>query len=278
MSLTEDYWYVINHARNEVEIMRAFDLLRSNNIEPILIKGLAVAIKYPGLKRFYTDIDLCVSPSDFPKARSLLKGSNIDLHEGLRNLDLVPWEDLFINSKLIEIGGGKIRVLRDEDHLRVLCVHWLIDGGVRKERLLDIYYVLKSNPNFDWERFLGNSETRRKWMECVIGLTSFYYGLELKGTPFEDASKRIPRWVFKALEREWSFSFGLLPLHVCLKRKDVRGFFKQLMRRFPPNPLQAMVEVEGELADSRVIVFFYQLESLFLRFGRFIGRLFWYGR
>lgn len=275
MVLRQDYWYLINHARNEVKILQAFEVLRSHGIEPILIKGWAIAIKYPELARFYTDIDLCIEPKDFFKARTLLKDTGIDLHEGLRHLDVTPWEDLFANSKLVETRRGKVRVLRDEDHLRVLCVHWLADGGVNKERLLDVYYMIKGRAvDFDWERFLGKNETRRRWVECVVGLTSLYYGLELKDTPLEGVSNRIPKWVLETVEREWSFGYKLVPLHICLRARNLKEFFRQLRRRLPPNPLQAMVEVEGELTETRFVVAVYQLKSLFLRFCGFIGRLF----
>jgi hypothetical protein len=270
----EEQWYLINHARNEYRIVRAFNLLRSHGIEPILIKGWAIAIKYPALKRAYTDIDLCVDPKDFQKAKALLKESDVDLHEGLRHLDLTPWEDLFANSRLIETEKGKIRVLRDEDHLRVLCIHWLTNGGADKERLLDIYYTVKNRSvDFDWERFLGKDENRRGWLECVVGLTSVYYGLELKGTPFEGVAERIPKWVFRALEREWGLEIRWVPLHICLRRKDIKEFFKQVRRRIPPNPLQAMVEVEGKLTDKRLIVAFYQFKSFLLRFWGFLSRV-----
>src|SRR5690348_8683732 len=131
-------WHLIQKRRYEVQIEKAVSFLRANGIEPILIKGWAAGLSYPeGEPRQFTDIDLAVSASDYERARLLLisgklTGVNVDLHNELRHLDTLPWDDLFANSQLVNLDDTPIRILRPEDHLRLLCVHWLTDGGVNR--------------------------------------------------------------------------------------------------------------------------------------------------
>lgn len=257
------------------EITQVFSALRREGIEPILIKGWAVSRFYPSFSRQYSDIDICVSPDDYERALRLIRkeGFVVDLHRGLRHLDSVSWDNLFSNSILIETEKGQIRVLRDEDHLRLLCVHWLNDGGVNKERLKDIYYLIKAK-ELDWERVLNVVDgKRREWIEIAIGITDIYLGLQdvLKGTVVEKAVEKVPKWMLKFLEEKWKDNRRIIPLHLCVK--SPRVFFEQLLMRFPPNPIQAVVEVEGDMTANRVVIMFYQLKSFFIRFYAFLGRL-----
>src|SRR4051812_18131665 len=60
----------------EREVARIFSLLRSHSIEPILVKGWAIARLYSeqGL-RPSGDIDLCVRPEQFTRAGNLLENT-----------------------------------------------------------------------------------------------------------------------------------------------------------------------------------------------------------
>ena len=268
-SVSEKNWFELQKKVQQRKIAEAFELLRGENIEPILIKGWAIARLYPPEKlRPFGDIDLCIEPKLFSRAQKLLETEkamrlNIDLHCGLRHLDTVEWSDLFENSKLIEIEGQTIRVLREEDHLRVLCVHWLTDGGVDKEKLWDIYYVFKTDlETFDWDRCLSTvSERRRRWIICTIGLAEKYLPISLVGTPFESENIDVPKWLIKAVEKEWQNGVRLEPLHSFLSGR--KGFFQQIRKRFPPNPLQSTIGVEGSF-DSQTRVF-YQFKDVFMR-------------
>lgn len=262
------YWYLIYHAQNCARVKMIFEYFIKNDINPILIKGWAAARNYPNFERQFADFDICVAPEDFNKAKKLLetaegKALQIDLHKGLRHLDTVVWDDLFANSEIVQIENTPVRILRAEDHLRVLCVHWLTDGGANKVRLWDIFYAVENRPeNFDWERFLNVvSEKRQKWLLCCLGLTHRYLGLNLENTPVADKVGDIPAWLIRALEKEWADEVKLRPLETCMH--DRKMFWRQIKKRIPPNPIQATVDLEGAFDDKPRI--FYQIGDIFKR-------------
>src|SRR5688500_1003118 len=155
-------WYQLTRRRSELLLLDAVRGFRKHSIEPILIKGWAAARNYPENKpRFFGDIDIAVAATDFEHSTTLLLNPSsgikgVDLHCELRHLDTLPWSQLHSNSELIDLEGEKVRVLSAEDHLRVLCVHWLTDGGENQERLWDIFYAVQNRPpGFDWGKCLN---------------------------------------------------------------------------------------------------------------------------
>lgn len=261
-------WQLLQWRVYEKRIVEAVVFLRQNKVEPILIKGWAAARFYPEpFERYSNDIDLMVAPAECGRVSEILKRFEnrilIDLHCGARHLDTISFENLFANSTLVKCGETEIRVPRPEDHLRILCVHWLSDGGEKKERLWDIYYALENRPaDFDWARCLNAvGETRRKWIICTIGLAQKYLGLEVSDAPFAAGAADIPRWLIETVEREWANPVPLIPLHQSLS--DAGQFFRQVKKRIPPNPIQATIDMEGEF-DERTRIF-YQLGDIFRR-------------
>ena len=249
-------WNRLNLKRNELGIVEAFNAFRDAGVEPILIKGWAAARNYPEEKpRFFGDIDLAVSKEEYDLAERLLYEETfpkvgIDLHKELRHLDIVSWSMLFNRTELIEIDGTDIRILRPEDHFRVLCVHWLTDGGAYKERLWDIYYAVENRPKtFDWDLCLKSvSATRQKWIVTTIAIAHKYLDLDVTSLPFSVDAENIPRWMTKCLETEWSSEIRLRPLHTCLH--EPRLLARQVLKRLPGNPIQATIDVEGEFDDG----------------------------
>ncbi len=162
-----------------------------------------------------------------------------------------------------ERGGTQIRVLRPEDDLRVLCTHWLIDGGAEREKLWDIYYALENRTaDFDWDRFLDAAgERRRKWMICAVGITHKYLGLDIEKTPVAAEAKNLPRWITDTIEKEWKSDVKFKYLQASLT--DAGEFFRQVRKRLPPNPIQATVEMEGDFDDKPRFV--YQTANIFYR-------------
>ena len=262
-------WQLLYIKKLEVEVVEAFSLLRSGGVEPILIKGWAAARNYPdpGV-RFFSDTDLAVSEQDFAKARQLLQSEagkriGIDLHQELRHLDTKVWEEIFKDSQEVDLAGTKIRLPSDEDHLRILAVHWLTDGGANKARLWDIFYAVQNRPSdFDWDRCLNCvSEVRQQWIIATIGLAHRYLDLEIDDLPFADRAKDLPMWLIAALEKEWESGVPLKSLHTCLN--NPKEFFAQVKKRLPPNPIEATIEMEGSFDNKSRLK--YQFGSILKR-------------
>jgi len=273
----DDRWTSIFAAAGARSVVQAFRLFREKRIEPILIKGWAASRAYPvGHTRIYTDVDLAFDCNDFDRATRIVRdaevsGLAIDLHNELRHLDTVAWPDLFSNSVLVDLEGEKVRVLRYEDHLRVLCVHFLTDGAWFRERLWDIYYAVdRRGSDFDWSRCLDVvADHRRRWIICVIGLAHRYLDLDVESLPFADEARRLPKWLIESVERQWSGAERLVPLVTVAH--DRRQMMRQLTMRFPPEPIYSTIDMEGSF-DSR-FRFHYQMGSFVRRSVRSVGRL-----
>ena len=262
-------WSAIQRKVQEHNVLQAFALFRENGIEPILIKGLAAAVNYPdSMHRPSIDMDLAVAASNFQSASVFANGlpANglaIDLHMELRHFDTLSWADLFSRSQQIKTEVGSYRVLCPEDHLRVLAVHWLNDGGVNRERLWDICYLIENrSADFDWDRALNVvSPRRRRWILCTIGLAHRYLGLDLSGTPVAIDAADLPEWLTKTVEREWKNGVKLFPLWAVLR--DRVKLWQQLKLRINPNPIRATIEMEGSF-DARTRIF-YKVGNFFQR-------------
>ncbi len=268
-------WLVLQRKLAEHRIKEIFSTFRAHDIEPILIKGWAAGLRYPHpWERYFSDIDIAVDPRDYQSSLDVAEKCNlsVDLHKGLRHHDTLEWVDLYENSRLVLIDESKIRILREEDHLRVLCVHWLTDGGAFKEKLLDIYFAVKNRtPDFDWKRCLETvSERRKRWIVCTIGLAHKYYELEIDDLPFAEEARRLPNWLSAALEKEWKSGVRLLPLNDCLR--DRKMLWRQVLKRLPPNPIEATVEMEGDFDGERRLV--YQFGSIGVRLLPSLRRIF----
>ncbi len=276
MENTDDTrWRILQTALHEKQLEQAFALFRAAGIEPVLIKGWAALRFYPDDdKRYPGDIDLCVALEDYSHAVEILKNDQgflpVDLHRGLRHLDAVPFRDLISHSKIIKLGETNIRLLRDEDHLRVLCVHWLNDGGAYRDKLKDIHYAVENRaPDFDWDRCLNTAgKRRRRWAVCAILLAHKYFATKIDDIPI-GAEKELPLWLVRAVEKEWRSPVRLKPLELFLR--DPKGLWQQLRKRMPPNALQATIEMEGDF--DRMPRIFYQILDTVMRISPSLKRI-----
>lgn len=261
----EERWKLLKYKLLEQKIVETFQRLRENGIEPVLIKGWAVGLDYPfPYQRVFSDIDIAVDPKEFARTEELLKELRltVDLHQGLTRFDKIEWEKIFNRTKIEKIEEYPVRVLCREDHLRVICVHWLMDGGAYKDKLRDVYYLIENKDReFDWELCLADQSARhRRRIMITIALAGKYFGLNVNEIMPEDELK-IPAWILRTVEKEWENPIPLRPLQTCLH--DRKLLFLQLKKRFPPNMIQATVELDGEFDDTSRIK--YQLLNILQR-------------
>jgi hypothetical protein len=132
----------------------------------------------------------------------------------------------------------RVRVLCDEDHLRVLSVHWLRHGAWKAAGLCDIALMIENLPSsFDWNVCLGSDRTRAHWVAVAIGLAHELLGADVTNCEYREP----PRWLVLAVLRQWARSdtspaFDAL----CGKLRQPRQFLQELFARWD-QPMRATV-------------------------------------
>lgn len=189
----------------EYEICEAFRMLRSINIEPILLKGWSAGRLYPGWRiRCLGDIDLLVQDTELPNAETKIReyGTlNIDWHK-LSSLktEFANPDDLVRRSELVDLDNTLVRVLCHEDNLHFVAIHMLRHGGWSPMWMQDIAVLLESRPkNFEWDVCLGPDTTRAGWVLSALVLARKLVGADISGTPAADYE--IPRWLERAVRQ-----------------------------------------------------------------------------
>jgi len=236
---------------HEEEIEQVTELLRAAAVVPLLIKGRAAAELYPerGL-RPYGDIDLCFESGDYAKALAVLASPeaitfNVDPHDGLDQVYGLNLRDLMARSQSMKVGNLELRVPCFEDHLHILCIHFLKHGGWRPLSLCDVAAALESRPeSVDWDRCLGRNKRRADWVACTIGLAHQLLGAAVEGTPVDQRAANLPRWLVPAVLKQWETPYPqsnetteLMITH--LKKRRV-GVINEIGKRWP-NPIRATV-------------------------------------
>lgn len=274
--------HTIEAAIHERDIQATFAMLRSNGIEPVLVKGWSIARIYPekGL-RPYDDIDLAIPEDQFDAAEAIVREqkfstSTIDLHKGFKELD--PWgeDDLFADSQLLKLGDSDVRVLRPEDSLRVLCLHFLHHGAFRPLWLCDIALAMESRgTEFDWDRCLGRNTRVADWVACTIGLAHQLLGAEVESSPVAARAKNLPRWLVPAVLKQWEAPFALnhgaarhrAPMATYLRHPA--GLYRDVRNRWP-DPIEATISLGGPFNDWPRLPF--QLGNCVARGVRFLSQ------
>lgn len=248
---------VLQITLREHELPAIIACLRDTGIEPIVVKGWAIARLYPekGL-RPQGDIDLLIPPSEFAKAKSVLASPeceqyNVDYeHREFAKLSGQAIDALYSRSRLVSINDYQVRVLGPEDHLLFLCLHSLRHGAWRPLWLCDVAVELESRPSdFDWDLIMRD----KRHFDCVasvVGLAHGLIGADIDGTPVSRRARRMPRWLVNAILRQWRNSdpmahapFNhLTPMSSYLRRPG--GVLTGLMARWP-DPIQATISVRG---------------------------------
>jgi len=243
----------LHAARAEKQTAEVFTFLRNNSVAPILVKGIAVARLYAdqGL-RPSGDIDLCVEPSQHRRADTLLRSEAashyfVDLHRGFANLDHHSWREIFDRSIRFTVEGVDIRVPCPEDHLRILCFHFLREGAWRPLWLCDVAAAIEARPaTFDWDLFLGLDERRAKWFACVILLAHQLIGADLQGVPDAVTTVALPHWLVDGVLKAWQVR-AMQNRHQAPLVNAWRApmFTLRGLRHHWPNPIEGTIGVGG---------------------------------
>lgn len=273
--------HALHAALREREIQQVFKLLRSAGVEPLLIKGWAIARLYPhtGL-RPYGDIDLCVRPDQQAAAEAALQSPEgqrywVDLRHGdTTDLYGQGFEEWHGRSSLVRLGEVDVRIPGPEDHLRILCLHLLKHGAWRPLWLCDIGAALESRPaEFDWDRLLSGGRRRANWVACTIGLAHRLLGARLEGTPVADRGARLPAWLLPSVLKQWESPCSVQHAPPELMTVSLRhpARVPRAIRRRWLNPIEATIDLRAPFNGLPRLPF--QVGSLLYRTAQFLGRL-----
>lgn len=189
----------------EHDLSHAFRVLRSVNIEPILLKGWSVGRLYKDpATRPLGDIDLLVRDEQSSKAEKSLhqhRAIHIDWHR-LSDLraEFAKPDEIFERSELVSLLDTEIRVLCPEDNLHFVAIHMLRHGGWSPMWLRDLSVMLTCRrTHFDWSVCVGTDATRAGWVLSGLVLAHRLAGADISGTPAE--TFRIPEWLERTARR-----------------------------------------------------------------------------
>ena len=265
------------HKRN---LGRVIPALRAAGVDPLLVKGWAVARLYPepGM-RPYLDLDICVRPNEYDRARDVLSNGDlqdcvVDLHSGFGKFYTRQTEEVFSRSRLVKLGDLEVKVLGPEDDLRFLCLHLLRHGAVQPLWLCDVCVVLEGlSKDFDWDLCLTGRRRVAEWVGCAIGLAHHLLGASVAGTPVEYLTSRLPGWLVPVVLEEWGKPLKTLPRLVA-SLSDVGGWPRNLpgdLLNHWPNPIEATMTVGGAFNELPRLP--YQAGHVLSRAASFVGQL-----
>jgi hypothetical protein len=239
---------------HERSLKKVIPLLRSVGVEPLLVKGWAIARCYPEAgMRPYIDLDLCVLPDDHTRASAALTSGecddcNVDLHVGFGKFYDRRTNEIFARSRLMKLDDVDVRVLSAEDDLRFLCMHLLRHGAILPLWLCDIAVLLEArSSDFDWDRCLSGSRREADWLACAIGLTHQLLGVDVEGIPIAGRAHDLPSWLVPAVLQSWGTRAQALTQIKPLLRQPV-SLLRNLpneIRRHWPNPIEATMTLRG---------------------------------
>lgn len=246
--------HTLQSAIHESEIRDWMKLAHDAGIEPVLVKGWAVARLYPekGL-RPYGDLDLCFRPEHFDAAAAIVgspegKKYNVDLHRGFEKLDDQCLDDLFARSQTRRLGDVDVRVLKLEDQFRILCTHLLRHGAWRPLWLCDIAAIVESLPaDFDWDLCIGDDHRHADWIACSVGLAHQMLGARVGDTPVSRRVSHLPTWLMPAVLKQWKRSRALdhtPPELMIVSLRHLTRLPKALYERWP-SPIQATFNLKA---------------------------------
>lgn len=229
------------------EMARAVARLRQAGIEPVLVKGWAIGRLYPPpALRPAGDIDLWVPLQDAPRTRSLLFDDvdpirvDVDIQHPRPHVQY-SWlnanqDALAAAMDVIDVHGVPVRVPCAEDHLRMLCLHFLGHGALRPTSLCDVALLLEARDrDFDWSRCLGRDGRQRGWVLTTLRLAHELLGADIGGTPAASDGARLPPWLIPAVLMRWQKGRLGAPPRTALESVSSHPslFWTEIKRRWP---------------------------------------------
>ena len=186
--------------------------LREIDIEPIVLKGWAVARLYRDrAHRPYQDLDLLMPAGSASRAAEGLASdpilrAGVDLHASTQDLPGRSWVDLVAASRAAPLpDGGSVRVLGPEDRLRLAALHFWRHRAERPLWLVDIAVMVEClSSEFDWDRCLTGRRADAFRVQCAVELAVHLLGAR---TPLGHSAPkpvRLPSWVTDAVYRQWA--------------------------------------------------------------------------
>jgi hypothetical protein len=245
--------HTLHVALKELEIAHVFTHLRTQGLEPLMGKGWVIARQYPepGLRPF-GDIDFYVPREQYAAYQAALKTAQVfdlDLHQGAAELDDRSFDTLYGHSQSELLGETEVRMLGPEDHLRLLCLHFLREGALRPLWLCDIAVAItKLPPDFDWDYFLSGNARRTEWVISTLRLAHQLLGVPIETLPLTARASSLPRWMVPTVLKLWGRGKVTKGRRMLMAAylKHPAGVMQALRERWP-NAIEATVGTKAPL-------------------------------
>jgi hypothetical protein len=253
-------FHALRAALYEQAVQRYVAALQSVRVEALLFKGWAIARLYPEpALRPYGDIDLVVAPGQHAAAAAVLRQVRwadcyVDLHRSLGWMSDHAWDALYERAHSVSLQGVEVHTLAPEDHLVLLCRHFLRHNAWRPLWLCDIAAAVEARPaDFDWERCLGSNRRRADWVACTLGLAAQLLGAQVADTPVASRAGHLPSWLKPAVLRQWDRCFnpgqwGSIVKHVASHWRQPRHLARYARQRWDM-PVAATMALRGPLNE-----------------------------
>lgn len=198
--------------------LNIYQKIKNNNIDCIVTKGIVLRELYSKKEwRVSGDEDIIIKKEDFNKVCQILLDNHyqvvnevisdnvqvttfidpvstltIELHLQLFGNDTYLgflnkyFENIFVNSKYIEIDGVSIQVMNEFDQLFYLichCFKHFINNGVGLRQLMDIgMYSIKNYEFVDWDKLFNyaNEFNISTFIHCVYSVLEDFYNVKMR--------------------------------------------------------------------------------------------------
>ena len=194
------------YAKRLAELQALIRTLRTNGIEPLVIKGIPLALRLytdPAV-RASKDIDLLCKTEDLDRVERLLEATGysrfkgrisheeywkchyhfvyvrgehmdsvVEVHWNLRPLmkgDLIDMDGVRQRARVVEIEGTAVRALDDSDALWQLGVNLSYEGFLDLRDLADLRRLARRTSNDDWLRLADFSRENGTYNEFSTAL------------------------------------------------------------------------------------------------------------